>query len=229
MAEHPKTTASTSEINLIIAVESRMECQLFKDALERSRERLKVVFCAVSQNELSASVLSHHVHIAVVSESLRDGPFTGFQFLNHLRTLSPHTRSIMLLKSDSSDLVVDAFRAGAKGVFFRTESPQRLPKCIRAVHSGHIWANSKQLDRVIESLSSAAPLKLITASPKRPLTKREGDVMKLVVEGFNNRTVAQKLGLTENAVSTYLFNIYKKLGILSRVELVLFSLKRSSY
>ena len=203
-----------------------MEYQLLKDALERSREHLKVVFCAASQNDFSASVLSHHVHIALVNESLQDGPFTGFQFLNHLRSLSPKTRSIMLLKSDSSDLVVDAFRAGAKGVFCRTDSLQLLPKCIRAVHSGHVWANSKQLDRVLESLSSAAPLKLITASPKRPLTKREGDVMNLVVEGFNNRTVAQKLGLTENTVSNYLFNIYKKLGISSRVELVLFSFKQ---
>jgi DNA-binding NarL/FixJ family response regulator len=46
------------------------------------------------------------------------------------------------------------------------------------------------------------------------------------VDGCTNRGVAEKLGLTEHTVSNYLFRIYEKLGISSRVELVLYSLKR---
>jgi DNA-binding NarL/FixJ family response regulator len=130
----------------------------------------------------------------------------------------------MLLKTDNYDLVVDAFRAGAKGVFCRTESLNLLPKCIRVVHSGQIWANSKQLDRVMEAFASAAPLRLISVEGQRLLTKREEDVVKLVVEGLSNREAAQQLGLTEHTVSNYLVRIYEKLGISSRVELVLYSL-----
>jgi DNA-binding NarL/FixJ family response regulator len=57
------------------------------------------------------------------------------------------------------------------------------------------------------------------------LTRREEDVTKLVVEGFSNREVAQKLDITEHTVRIYLFKIYEKLGISSRVELALYSLK----
>jgi two-component system nitrate/nitrite response regulator NarL len=221
----PVKDGSAPEINLLLAVESRMDGQLFASALDRPRHRLKVISCAVSQAEFVASMSSHTLDIALVSENLQDGPLTGFHMLNELRSLSPKTRSIMLLKSDNHDLVVDAFRAGAKGVFCRTESLHVLPKCIRAVYGGQIWANSSQLDRVLESLASTAPLKLTSTSGRRLLTKREEDVVRLVVEGFSNREAAQKLGITEHTVSNYLFKIYEKLGISSRVELVLYALK----
>jgi DNA-binding NarL/FixJ family response regulator len=215
--------STAPDINLVIAVESRMDGQLLQNALEHPRQHLKVLSCAVTGTEIAESIGCHSLDIALVSESLQDGHLTGFQILNVLRTLSPKTRSIMLLKTDSCDLIVDAFRAGAKGIFCRTESLDALPKCIRAVHGGQIWANSKHLDRVMEAFASAAPLRLSDTTGRRRLTKREQDVVKLVVEGFSNRETAHKLGLTEHTVSNYLFRVYEKLGISSRVELVLYS------
>ena len=55
------------------------------------------------------------------------------------------------------------------------------------------------------------------------LTKQENQIVKLTVEGFGNREIAHKLGLTEHAVGDHLIRIYEKLGITSRVELVLCS------
>ena len=133
----------------------------------------------------------------------------------------------MLLKKNNLELVLDAFRAGAKGVFCRTDSLTNLPKCIRCVHNGQIWANSSQLDRIMESLSKASPLKMSGLSARRPLTKREDQIVKLV-DGFSNREVAHKLSLTEHSVSDHLVRIYEKLGISSRVELVLSSAKETS-
>jgi DNA-binding NarL/FixJ family response regulator len=216
---------STPEINLVIAVESRMDGQLFKNALERPRQHLKVISCAVSKAEIAHSMGCQPLDIALVSESLQDGHLSGFQMLSELRALSPTTRSIMLLKVDSCEFVVDAFRAGARGVFCRMESLDLLPKCIRAVHGGQIWANSKHLGYVMDAFASNAPLRLTGVKGRQLLTKREEDVVRLVVEGFSNREAAHKLGLTEHTVSNYLFKIYEKLGLSSRVELVLYSLK----
>jgi DNA-binding NarL/FixJ family response regulator len=53
------------------------------------------------------------------------------------------------------------------------------------------------------------------------LVKREQEIAGLVAEGLMNRDIAQKLGLSEHTISNYLFRIYEKLGISSRVELVL--------
>ena len=201
-----------------------MDCELLRGVLERPRSGLKITSCAISKSEFAAAVSSSEsLDIALVSENLRDGPLTGFQVLNELRQMSSRTRSIMLLKSDDCDLVVDAFRAGTKGVFCGTQSHSLLPKCVRAVHSGHIWATSMQLDRVMKVFSDAAPLRLTNATGRRLLTKREEDVVKLIVEGFSNREAAHSLGITEHTVGNYLFRIYDKLGISSRVELVIYS------
>jgi len=217
-----KDTAAP-EINLIIAVESRMDGQLFKKALERPRQRLKVVSCPVSKEEIAHSIERHALDIALVSESLQDGHLTGFRILNELRTLSPRTRTIMLLKTNNHELVVDAFRAGARGVFCRTDPLHFLPKCIRVVHSGQIWASNKQLEHIMESLAKASPLKIAPVSGRRPLTKKEEEIVKLTVDGRTNREIAHKLGLSEHTVGDHLVRIYEKLGIASRVELVLSS------
>jgi two-component system, NarL family, nitrate/nitrite response regulator NarL len=215
-------------IDLLIADDSAMDCQLLKSALTRSRSPFRIVGCAVSRAEIIDSMNSHPPDIALISESLQDGPLTGFGVLGELHRSFPETSVIVLLKSASADLVVDAFRAGARGVFCRAEPVHALYKCISAVHQGQTWADSKQLRAVLDAFASAAPLRLANSRGRVLLTKREIDVVRLVVEGHTNRNVAQELGLTEHTVSNYLFRIYEKLGISSRVELVLYSLKRPS-
>jgi DNA-binding CsgD family transcriptional regulator len=85
--------------------------------------------------------------------------------------------------------------------------------------------NSSQLRSVLDAFASTAPLHVTNSQGRVLLTKRETDVVKLVVDGQSNREVAEKLGITEHTVSNYLFRIYEKLGISSRVELVLYSLR----
>jgi len=122
--------------------------------------------------------------------------------------------------------VVDAFRGGAKGVFCKSEPIQALRKSIQAVHKGQIWANSHQLHLILEALVSAAPLRAKQAPRGSLLAKREDEAARLVAEGLSNREIGERLGLSEHTVSNYLFRIYEKLGISSRVELVLYMLKQ---
>ena len=197
-----------------------------RGVLLRFRLNSKVVTCAVSREQIIDAMKSQHVDIALVSENLEEGPLAGFRVLNDLRTSHPKTRVVILLNSLRDELVVDAFRGGAKGVFCRSETWQRLCKCITCVHQGQIWANSHHLHCLLDALINSTPLRLVSSQGRRLLTKREDEVVKLVADGLSNRNVAQKLGLTEHTVSIYLFRIYEKLGISSRVELVLYALKQ---
>lgn len=212
-------------VSLLIAYDTLMDCQLLKGVFTRSRSYFRVVGCAVSVTEITRCMNSCEVDIALISESLQEGPLEGFRVLCKLRSSYPQTKFIVLLKSPDQDLVVDAFRAGARGVFCRMEPLNALCKCVSAVHEGQIWANSSQLGAVLDAFSSVAPLRLVNSRGKLLLTKREEDVVKLVVVGHTNREVADKLRLSEHTVSNYLFRIYEKLGISTRVELVLYSLR----
>ena len=215
------------QIHLLIADDCAMSCQLLRDALARSRAPLKILACATSSEDFAVSVKAHDCHVALIADSLSDGPMSGFRALRQLRQSFPNIRPVMLMKSNHDDLVVDAFRTGAKGVFCRNESVKALTKCIAMVHQGQVWANSAQLNLILAAFSQAAPLQLASSRSHKLLTKRENDVAKLVAQGFSNREIAHELGLSEHTVSNYLFRSYEKLGISSRVELVLHFLENT--
>jgi two-component system, NarL family, nitrate/nitrite response regulator NarL len=225
LQEQPPTLRS-QRISIVLADETRMGCQLLKNALTRSSSRFRVVECAQNRSEIFSALGSRQVDVALVGEALEDGPVAGFQILRELRASFPKTRLILLLKSSSQEFVVDAFRGGAKGVFCKSEPIQALRKSILAVHKGQIWANSHQLHLILEALVTAAPLRAKDPQRISLLAKREEEVANLVVEGLSNREVAQQLGLSEHTVSNYLFRIYEKLGLSCRVELVLYILKQ---
>jgi two-component system nitrate/nitrite response regulator NarL len=225
LQEQPPSLRS-QRISVLLGDETPMGCQLLKNALTRSRSRFRVVQCANSRSEILGALSSRHVDVALVSEALQDGPLAGFQILSELHASFPRTRLILLLKSASRELVVDAFRGGAKGVFCKSEPIQALRKSILAVHKGQIWANSHQLHLILEALVTAAPLRGKSLQRAALLAKREDEVANLVAEGLSNREVGKRLGLSEHTVSNYLFRIYEKLGLSCRVELVLYVLKQ---
>jgi DNA-binding CsgD family transcriptional regulator len=65
-------------------------------------------------------------------------------------------------------------------------------------------------------------MRLVESAGEPVLSKREQDVVRCVAEGLSNREIARCLGLTEHTVKNYLFRIFDKLGVSSRVEVVLY-------
>ena len=66
-------------------------------------------------------------------------------------------------------------------------------------------------------------MRVIDARGAALLSRREQEVVRCVAEGLSNREIAQRLGLTEHTVKNYLFRIFDKLGVSSRVELILYA------
>ncbi len=128
----------------------------------------------------------------------------------------------MLLASRERELVVDAFRCAAHGVIFRDEP---LSKCIHAVHRGQVWAISEHLGYLLEALARMKPMNLQDARGANLLSKREETVARLVAEGLTNREISNELRLSEHTVRNYLLGIFDKLGVSSRVGLVLYCLQ----
>jgi DNA-binding NarL/FixJ family response regulator len=216
------SNARPQRINILIADETLMVCDLLRSALKHARLGFDVVACATSRAEIIKYMNTRSVEVVLISESLNDGQFAGFQALADLRKSFPSARVIALLKSASRDFVLAAFRAGAKGVFCKAEPIQALCKCIRAVYAGQIWANSTQLNLILEALVNATPIQITNVKGRQLLAQREEEVANLVADGLSNRDIARKLDLSEHTISNYLFRIYEKLGLSSRVELVLY-------
>jgi two-component system, NarL family, nitrate/nitrite response regulator NarL len=213
-------------VSVLIADETSMGCELLRSALTRSRFLFRVEASVIHLSDVIHSVEKHAVDVCLVSENLAEGPFMGFKAVSELRVSFPDMRVILLVKSSANDSIVNAFRAGAKGVFCRTEPIEALCRCIQAVHAGQIWANSRELNLLVEAFAHLSPLSAGIPKQRPLLAKREVEVADLVAEGLTNRDIARRLGLSEHTIGNYLFRIYEKIGISSRVELVLHVLRQ---
>ncbi|MGO9939932.1 MAG: response regulator transcription factor [Terracidiphilus sp.] len=112
------------------------------------------------------------------------------------------------------------FRAGAKGLFDRAVyDPVLLCRCIQRVAEGQIWAKSEELGFVLEAFASAPRIQV--SKGVQSLTPREREVARLVSDGLSNSEVAQRLGLSTHTVKNYLFNVFDKIGVSNRAELIL--------
>ena len=214
-------------IRLLIAGASSMDCQLLQTALQLASRQFNVVSSALSRDHLFQCFSRGNLDVALISADLEDSKSAGLEVLPELHASYPQVRIIVLLDIGQEETIVRAFRGGAKGVFCRTDGElDMLGKCIRSVHEGQIWATSEQLHYVLSDLI-ISPIRARSVTGKNLLTKRETEVAALVAGGLPNREVAQRLGIGEHTVSNYLFRMYNKLGISSRVELVLYVTKQT--
>jgi len=210
-------------ITVLVADADVMACRLLASGLRRHRQ-LRVVEFHLPDGNILKRLSETRPDILLVGTTFADGPLSGFVLAREVRKNFPDIRIVVLLESSQRALVVEAFRSGAKGVFCRSDFEfKALWKCVSAVKDGQIWANSEQLHFVMETLAEAAPLHLVNFEGVGLLTKREEEVVRQVVEGLSNREIADQLKLSEHTVKNYLFHIFEKLGISSRVELVTYA------
>jgi DNA-binding NarL/FixJ family response regulator len=215
-------------VSILLGHATAMSYGLFADAFKR-QARFRIVGHATTVDGILEAAQLLKVDILMISTELEDGVLNGFVAARRVHECCPDVRSVMLLKKPDLQLVVDSFRAGAKGVFYRSQFQfETLCRCLNQVHDGQIWATSEELSYVIEAFARMAPLRIVNAGGFKLLTKREEDVVRLVAEGLSNRDVAKELNLSEHTVKNYLFHIFDKVGISSRVELVLYALNSTN-
>lgn len=213
-------------IRVLVVDDTRIHTQLLADALRRDSQ-LEIVSPPARLFELPETVRTHKVRVVVLSSNLDEEPLRGFELLRQLRAADPTILGIMLLESSKKESILQAFRAGARGIFSRHDSAETLSKCIRSVYEGQIWANSQQMSYAVEALASSPMVRAVDANGLSLLSKRELDVVRSLAEGLTNREIAERLGLSQHTIKNYLFRVYDKLGVSSRLELLFMTLTQA--
>jgi DNA-binding NarL/FixJ family response regulator len=118
---------------------------------------------------------------------------------------------------------VEPHRLGVGGVVLKKMAPRLLLQCLRKVYSGELWierrAAAVAFDTLLQREAGAREIGSI-------LTTREVEIARLVASGLRNRRVAQRLLVSEATVKTHLHNIYDKLNVESRGQLILYCTER---
>jgi DNA-binding NarL/FixJ family response regulator len=210
---------------IVVAERSRMHCELLARALVEEREFQIVGMASDSKRTLR---LIHELEpgIAVVSADLQDGSSAGLEVVAQIHTKNSLTRTVVLLDRPDRELVVKAFRNGARGVFLRAQPYEMFPRCLRSIHEGQVWVSTEGMNHLLEALTDPLSLPLVDNHGTSVLTPQESKVAQLATEGLSNREIAAKLGLSEHTVKNYMFRVFEKIGVSNRVALVLYTMSR---
>lgn len=219
----PCTVPGSSKlIRVAIADNNQMNGELLSGALKRNR-LIDVVGSFIDYSSVRFALRDRTPDVLLISPDLEDGHGSGFKLMRELRAHESATKVIVLLDSWQRERVVEAFWCGALGVFRRSGSIRSLCKCITCVHQGQVWASAQELRLVLEALTYSVPPRFVNAQGIDLLTPREHDVVRCVAEGLSNREVARRLQISEHTVKNYLLHVFDKLGVSSRVEVVLYA------
>ena len=218
---------SAKTIHVLVADSSRIHTQLLADALRRD-PGLHAVSWDGDVRGLVAAVLDGAIDVLALSSALDGFDSSGLEVVRELRKARPSAKAVVLLDSHKPEPVLEAFRAGARGVFSKDGSVEMFSKCIRSVHQGEIWADSQQVTRAIEALASTPKVRAVNASGLDLLSKREMEAVHCLARGLTNREIAKEMGLSQHTVKNYLFRVFDKLGVSSRVELLFMTLSQTA-
>jgi DNA-binding NarL/FixJ family response regulator len=224
--DHRPSGDKTTKIRVLVADSSRIYTRLLADAL-RLDPLLEVTAFESESSALIAEVMAQHTDVLVVSSSLDELPTRGFDVLHELRGAKVSTRAVLMPESSKDESVLRAFRGGARGVFSKSEPVELLSKCVHCVYQGQIWANSQALRVAVEALASSPTVRAVNASGMKLLSERELQVVRCIAEGLTNREIAERLKLSQHTIKNYLFRIFDKVGVSSRVELLFMTLSQA--
>src|SRR5215470_2243234 len=190
-------------VPVLVADRNALSIELVSSALRRCQALFEVMAYAVTSTEALRKLSECRPRLALVSLALRDGETAGYRVLSHIRESHSEIGAVALLDDSSRELVLEAFRSGARGVVSREQPFRLLAKSLRKVYEGEIWASNDQIGFVFDTLNRESKTTLPTAPRVDQLTPREKEVVVHVVDGMSNAEIGTKLGLSEHTVRNY--------------------------
>lgn len=199
--------AMAPTINLMLVDDHAMFRQGLADALEETPGIKVVGQCGTSAealrtlNETGATMVLLDIGLGAerALDFVANAKQTGF------------TGSILVVTAGvSSQEAVQLVQAGVAGILHKQHSAEVLRAAIEQVAGGQPYLERRYLAPLFESVGA----------PERKLTSRDKSVLRLVAQGLTNREIGGQLGITETAVKSALHELFKKLGVRSRAQLV---------
>lgn len=150
----------------------------------------------------------------------------GIEALRELTTVTAPVKTLLLCSAITKRQILEALQLGARGILLK-HAIENLEPAIDAVMEGHYWIRNKNVSNILQELQELSRDGAHDArSNNLGLTKREMDIVALVVQGCPNKEIAKELGIAEDTVKRHLTNIFDKVGTSTRLELALFAVDR---
>lgn len=207
----------------------------------RLHPEITIVGEAANATEGFRILTSTKPDVAVVDIGLPD--YDGIELTRQLRQYEAtieqghHTRVVILTFNNSEEAVIAAFAAGADSYCMKDISMDRLVEALHTTFEGNSWLDPAIARIVLKYTKSlvnpmaAASLPTVAVSSPEPvapnydLTDRELEVLQLIVGGYNNAAIAERLTITVGTVKTHVRSILTKLSASDRTQAAVLALR----
>ena len=202
-------------IRIVLADDHPIVLHGLQQLFERQGD-FTVVACCADGTAAVEAVRKHHPDVLVLD--LRMPGQNGVEVLRTLASDQVRCKSVLLTAAVRDEEVVEAVKQGAMGIVLKESPADVLLDCVRKVARGESWI---ERDTVTRAFRTIVGREAAAESAEGNLTPREVEMVRMVAQGLRNKAIAERLAISEGTVKVHLHNIYEKLGVDGRLELVL--------
>jgi two-component system, NarL family, nitrate/nitrite response regulator NarL len=152
------------------------------------------------------------------------GEESGLSLLAELKRRASNARVLMVTAGLHDEVILRVMEMGASGIFLKHGSPNRLLQAIQRVASGEIWLD----DPALRGLLTERRNRSEQVERARPLTTRQSEVLRGILDGLANKEIAWKLSTSETAVKAAVQELFHKAGVRTRSQLVRIAIEQHS-
>ena len=177
---------------------------------------LDVVGEAEDASEAVALSAQRDPDVILMDIGVRGGPTVDA--IRRLRLAAPRGQVLLMTVSAEESEIVEAIMAGASGCLLKDSDGDQVLAAITAAAAGESALSPGIVSALIQRAREHEPSSASDAGDRPPLTKREREILTLIVEGSDNKEIAAELMISPETVKTHVSTVLEKLGAGNRVE-----------
>lgn len=164
--------------------------------------------------------------VVLMDVSFEGYDLTGIEATRQIKSVSPETAVVIVTGQDEDRLLVEAVEAGASGFLRKNEAVDRMLEVVKAAAHGEVLVDPAVLARVLGDVARDREERTDADRRIADLTPREREILVVLANGGRNEDVAAALHISPQTLQTHVHHILSKLGVRSKLEAVLFAVKR---
>ena len=211
-------------INILLVEDQRLVCEgIF--ALLAMEKNMSVTKTLSTEEEFYKELRCHTYDVILMNMHIKD--FNSIKAAVHVKKNYPDIKVIYLTTFTKEDLVIEAILAGADGFLQTSVDTKQFIQTIRNVHEGDTIISGEAArilaKKIVDTTCQKSEILFKKLRNRKiKLTKRELDVAFLLMDGKTNRDIAAELFLTEGTVKNYISELYTKLNLHRRQDVINF-------
>jgi len=215
-----------NKINIVLADDHVLVRKGIKAMLESDTD-IEVI--GEANNGVEALETARKLHPDILVLDIRMPEMNGLEAAAQLLNYAPETKAVILSMHDSEEYVLQALDAGAYGYLLKDTDKTEFVKALRQVYNGTKYFSGAVSNVLANRLLNAKPYtsKSSVEEDEYHLTKREKEILRMVIDGKHNKEIADASGKSVRTIETHRFNIMKKLGVNNAVDMVNKSVKEN--